>query len=111
MIPRLRRTRRSTVLYWPHVHLFLFRQGLFFGTHLRYRGRDGLWRHHRLTMFEPSRHQKGRGTFTCEWCSWLTTHADRSQAPFRVGLKTFVRLKIGLGGSSSPAEPREVAGT
>ena len=98
MKPHVRKTNRSTVLYWPHAHVFLFRQGWFFGFHLRYRGADTLWRHHRLVMFEPSRRPKGRGTLTCEWCSWRTTRADRSQVPFRVGLKTFVRLKVGFGG-------------
>lgn len=55
MKPRLRKTRRSTVVYWPHVHLFLFRKGLFVGFHLRYRRADRLWQHHRVVLFEPSR--------------------------------------------------------
>jgi hypothetical protein len=99
LAPRIRKTRRCTVAYWPHVHVFVWRHGLCFGFHVRYRRADHLWRHHRLVAFEPNKRPKGRGTLTWEWVSWVTTHADRGTAPFRVGLKTFVRLKVGFGGT------------
>ena len=99
MIPRVRKTKRSTVLYWPHAHLFLFGSGLFRGFHFRYRAKTGLWRHHRVAVFDPGRTPpRGRGVWTWEWCSWLTEKAMSPQNQ-RIGLKAFVRLKIGLGGA------------
>lgn len=82
-----------------NVHLYVWvKRGV--GFHVRWRRGDRLWRHYRLVLFEPPRLKLGRGTLTFEWCSWLTTRptSGAHESKFRVGLKSFVRLKIGFGG-------------
>jgi hypothetical protein len=94
------RSRRCRVVYGDGWHLYLWRRGIIVGFHHTRRVHGGLWRHHRVRLFEPSPKTLGRGTRTWEWDSWLTTRAGSgSGAPkFRVGLKTFIRFKVGFGG-------------
>lgn len=96
----VKRTRRCWLIASSGAHLYLWLRGLCFGFQFAHRRRDGLWRHHRLRMFEPSRVAKARGTRTCEWDTWLTTRVGPgSGAPtYRVGVKAYVRLKVGFGG-------------
>lgn len=94
------KTHRCTALVATRWHCFLWRNGGF-GCHLRVRRRDGLWRHNRLTLFEPVRPRKGRGAWKWEWDSWLTAEANggsKSRHVWRFGVKSFVRIKVGLGG-------------
>jgi hypothetical protein len=56
------------------------------------------WRWFRVEIAWPRRDLRlGRGTWTLEAKSWLTDASMRGA----IGLKTFVRLKVGLGGRQS----------
>lgn len=91
----IKRTRRSWTVYTYDRHLSLFRLGF----HVK-RRRGAIWYHNRLRLHEPSKEPIGKGTRTYEWDRWRTTRPGASAipGPYRVGLKRFVRFKIGFGG-------------
>lgn len=66
-----------------------------FGLHLRVRVR-GAWRHVRLAAVARFG-AHARGTYTLELSSWRTRGGSLYHN--RLGLKTFARLKVGLGGA------------
>lgn len=93
----IRHTPRSTVIYSRRfgTQLYVFRWGLHFMLRRRNPRR---FRHVRLILFERGKHPKGRGTWTFELSTWRTSPGSNRE---RIGLKAFVRFKIGLGGEVS----------
>jgi hypothetical protein len=78
--------------FTPRGHQEARRHGVGVATRIRARDR---WRH-LLVHAHWSRPdlRRGRGTLTFEVCSWLTGPGTHD----RLRIKTFVRLKMGLGG-------------
>lgn len=69
-----------------------------FGLHVRARAR-GVWRHLRLSATCRWR-AHSRGTYALEVATWRTRGSGVWTSP-RIGLKAFVRFKVGLGGRAA----------
>lgn len=81
--------------YTPRGHRRGRKQAIGITIRVRARGR---WRWFQVQVYWPREDLRvGRGTLTVEAVSWLSEGKDR------VGVKTFVRFKIGLGCASSAA--------
>jgi hypothetical protein len=98
-----------------HVHAYAWtqerrpfkvRRGSFpaHGASVRFRDPRGtnVWRHFRvrLAVFIPG--DRGRGLIMAEIDSWRTVGGTSNTR--RIGIKSFVRLKIGLGGRHDPTK-------
>lgn len=91
----------AVVAWMPDAHLLAEspwrkpeRRRQRFAVTVRLRGR-GRWRWWRVELAWPRRDLRlGRGVWTLEAKSWLS----RSVAGNPIGLKVFIRLRVGLGG-------------